>query len=156
MLLSNNTSEIDDVGIFLGPFFIASATGKVVGAFGSRQVVHHDYFAVVEFRHEDASDVGEERFGLHQSVEHPRGSPVGAAQAGDEGRGLAMSEGDAGAQALAPPTTNLARSMLVDAQVLSMRTSLSGSRSCDPSNHSSRRFKTSERPCFVAWPAFSA
>jgi hypothetical protein len=46
--------------------------------------------------------------------------------------------------------------MLVDAQVSSMNTSRSGSRSSWPSNHSSRRFRMSGRSCSLAWPVFFA
>ena len=44
--------------------------------------------------------------------------------------------------------------MLGDAQVSSMKTSFSGSRSSWLSNQSSRRFRTSGRSCSVAWPVF--
>jgi len=46
--------------------------------------------------------------------------------------------------------------MLVDAQVSSIKTSLSGSRSSCPSNHSSRRFRTSGRSCSVHGRSFFA
>ena len=71
-----------------------------------------------------------------------QGDHAGAAQAGDEGRGLPMSEGDAGAQALDPSAATMAschvgRPGLVDEdQLVGIETEL-------PSNHSSRRFRTS-------------
>ena len=74
----------------------------------AREVVHNDHVAGSEFRHQDTGDVGEERIGVHRSVEHPGRDHAGAAQAGDEGRGLPMPEGDAGAQALTPPAATMA------------------------------------------------
>jgi hypothetical protein len=46
--------------------------------------------------------------------------------------------------------------MLVDAQVSSMSTNRSGWRSSWRSDHSSRRFRTSGRPCSVACAVFGA
>jgi hypothetical protein len=46
--------------------------------------------------------------------------------------------------------------MFVDAQVLSMKVSCSGSRSCWLSSHSSRRFRMSGRSCSVACAVFFA
>src|ERR1700722_1033695 len=48
------------------------------------------------------------------------------------------------------------RAMLVDAQVSSMNTRRSGSRSRWPSNHAWRRFKTSGRSCSLARAVFFA
>jgi len=44
--------------------------------------------------------------------------------------------------------------MLVEAQVSSMKTSRSGSRSSCPSNQASRRFRKSGRSCSAAWALF--
>ena len=70
----------------------------------ARQVVHHDYVAVAEFRHEHASDVCEERVSVHRTVQHPGCHHASAAQAGCEGGGFPVPEGDARAEPLTVPT----------------------------------------------------
>lgn len=73
------------------------------GCLVARQVVQFDHVATGELGHENAGDVGEERVGIHRPIEHPWRDHAGAAQPGCEGGGLPMTEGDPGAQALAPP-----------------------------------------------------
>ena len=70
----------------------------------ARQVVHHDDVAAPEFRHEHASDVGEERVSVHRPVEHPGCHHAGTAQAGCKGGGLPVPKGDARAEPLTAPT----------------------------------------------------
>jgi len=78
---------------------------RTAGALWLDKVVHDDHVATGEFGHEDAADAGEERVGIHRPVERPRRDHAGAAQAGREGSRLPVTEGNAGAQALAPPAT---------------------------------------------------
>lgn len=67
----------------------------------ARQIVHDDHVATGEFGYEDAGDVGEERIGVHRSIEHPWRDHASAAQPGCKGGRLPVTKGNPGAQALA-------------------------------------------------------
>ncbi len=57
--------------------------------------------ATGEFGHEEAGYVGEERIGIHRSIEHPWRDHTGEAPPGCKGGRLPVTKGDPGAQALA-------------------------------------------------------
>ncbi len=114
----------------------------------ARQVVHDDNVAWPQFRHENLADVGFEPVAIDRPVEHHGRDHPGRSQSCHQCGGLAMAVREAHRQG------PWLRVMLVAVQVSSMKTSRSGSRSSWPSNHSSRRFRTSGRSCSIAWPVF--
>jgi hypothetical protein len=73
----------------------------------ARQIVHNDHVAAAEFGQEDSGHIGEERIGIHRSVEHPGRDHSAASQAGYEGGGFPMVKGDAGTQSLASTATTI-------------------------------------------------
>ena len=119
------------------------------------EVVHHDHVAGRELGHEHLVDIGLEGVAVDRTVEdHGRDD---ARRGAGPPRRWWSSNGRAGCAARSRSPFGArprSRAMLVEAQVSSMKTSRSGSRSSWPSNQASRRFRTSGRSCSAAWAVF--
>ncbi len=124
------------------------------GALMRRQVIHDEDIAEAEPRSQDLLGIGEEPVAGHRAVKDHRRGHAGQASALTNVVDfqwpcgiLALSRWPRGAR----PCNH---AILVLAPISSMNTRRRGSRSSWPSNHASRRLRTSGRSCSAACPDY--
>ena len=120
------------------------AGGLDGGAHGSAlvaaEVVHHDDVARLEFRDKDLVDIGLEGGAVDRPVERHRRGPIPVRRSAPTNVVVFPWRSGMAARNRSPSGARPElRAMVVDAQVSSMKTSPSGSRSSWPSNPSCRR-----------------